>query len=129
MTEVDTKRVLIVEDMEDLAGFVKIALEEMGLEAFHMNTAPKALDFLENHNPDLIILDIGLPGMSGWQLLEAISEQRKQNNMRIIISTAFQDPANRLIGKLQTVDAYLQKPYDFAELRKVVMSLLTSPAE
>lgn len=129
MTKVETKMVLIVEDMDDLAGFVKVALEELGLVAHHMNTAPKALEFLENHDPDLIILDIGLPGMSGWQLLEAIDERRKRDHIRIIVATAFQDPANRLIGKLQTVDAYLQKPFDFSELRKVVNELLTAPAE
>lgn len=124
MTDVSSKMVLVVEDMDDIAGFVKAALEEMGLRAFTANNPEKAIAFLEQYQPDLIMLDIGLPGMSGWQLLDIINEWRKAEKIRIVIATAYTDPANRLIGKLQHVDAYLFKPYDFADLRRTISGLL-----
>jgi DNA-binding response OmpR family regulator len=124
MPEGDGKLILIVEDTEDLAAFIKLSLEEMGLETHHASDANKAMNYLEDHHPVLIILDIGLPGMSGWQLLETINERREQAGIFVVVTTAFQDPANRLIGKLRDVDGYLIKPFRFHELKAVVSDLL-----
>jgi DNA-binding response OmpR family regulator len=118
------KNVLIVEDTNDIAQFVKIALEAMGLDAFHASNSERAMEYLQNNKPDLIVLDIGLPGMSGWQLLDVIKELREKNGIRIVVTTAFTDPANRLMGKLQEVDRYLFKPFEVKELQDVVGELL-----
>lgn len=118
------RHILIVEDTVDLADFIKLALEEMGMDAHHAIDAPTALDYLDHNRPDLIILDIGLPGVSGWQLLETINDRRKEENIFIVVTTAFQDPANRLVGKLQSVDGYLSKPFRFKELKDIITELL-----
>ena len=123
MADVNTRTVLIIEDTDDMARFVSVALEDLGLETYHANTPEKAIDFLENHRPDLIILDIGLPEMSGWQLLEIIQEWRTNENVFVLVTTAFTDPANRLIGKLQHVDGYLYKPFAYKELTEMVRKL------
>jgi len=118
------KNVLIVEDTEDIAQFVIIALETMGLDTFHASNSERAIEYLQNNMPDLIVLDIGLPGMSGWQLLDLIKELREKNGIRIVVTTAFTDPANRLMGKLQEVDRYLFKPFQVKDLQDVVGELL-----
>jgi two-component system response regulator CpxR len=123
MVQTEARLALIVEDTVDLAGFVKLSLEEMGFEASHAVNAQQAIDFLEENIPDVILLDIGLPGMSGWQLLDIINKFREEERIFIVVTTAFQDPANRLIGKLQHVAGYLYKPFPFLELKKVVMGL------
>ncbi len=77
--------------------------------------------------PDLVLLDIGLPDMTGWQLLDYIREKRGKANMpAVIIITAYGDPANRLVGKLQNVRDYLIKPFTADEVEKVVMKVLSS---
>jgi two-component system response regulator CpxR len=96
----------------------------MGLDAFHASNSERAMEYLQNNKPDLIVLDIGLPGMSGWQLLDVIKELREKNGIRIVVTTAFTDPANRLMGKLQEVDRYLFKPFEVKELQDVVGELL-----
>ncbi len=123
------KLILIVEDTEDLAGFIKLAIEEIGMDAHHASDAAHAMAFLEDNRPDLIILDIGLPGVSGWQLLETINERRQLEKIFVVVTTAFQDPANRLIGKLQDVDGYLNKPFRFKELKDIVTGLLLPESE
>ncbi|MEQ8671947.1 MAG: response regulator [Aggregatilineales bacterium] len=123
MTETDKKLVLIVEDTEDLAKFIVLAIKEIGMEPVHAMDAGHAMTFLESNRPDLIILDIGLPGISGWQLLETINDRRRAENIFIIVTTAFQDPANRLVGKLQDVDGYLNKPFRFKELKDLITGL------
>ena len=124
MSDFSGKTVLVVEDDMALAGFVLEALKEINVDNYHASDAEKAIDYLENNDPTLIILDIGLPGKSGWQLLEIINELRLEKNIHIVVSTAFQDPANRLIGKLQKVDYYLSKPFRYQELSRIVTQLL-----
>lgn len=124
MSDFSGKTVLVVEDDMALAGFVLEALKELKVDNHHASDAEKAIDYLENNDPTLIILDIGLPGKSGWQLLEVINELRLEKNINVIVSTAFQDPANRLIGKLQQVDYYLAKPFRYQELSRIVTELL-----
>jgi DNA-binding response OmpR family regulator len=124
MADTNKKTVLLVEDNMDIAGYVTLFLEAMELDVHHAADANAALAHLEAQRPDLILLDIGLPGVSGWQLLEMIKEQVTRDNIHIIVVTAFTDPANRLVGKLQHVDAYLNKPYEFAQLKKVVGEVL-----
>lgn len=118
------KRILIVEDVLDLAMFVQTALEEIGIQADHVGTVDDALEYLQSQRPDLIILDIGLPGKSGWELLDTIKTLRQKEHIRVVVTSAFDDPANRVVGKLQDVDDYLNKPFEFAKLRRVVERLL-----
>jgi len=119
--------VLIVEDIEDLAGVMQITLRRMGIESYHASDGYIALDYLAQNTPDLVLLDIGLPGMSGWEVLEQIKANMNDNDIPfpIIILTAFNDPANRLIGKLQKyVTQYVTKPFEVETLRKAVRGAL-----
>lgn len=104
---------LIVDDTQDFADMIMIALQRAGIEADHAPGGRWALDYLAQHTPDVLLLDIGMPDMSGWQVLEAIKSQYPHTNFPIIMMTAFGDPANKLIGKLQSrVYRYLTKPFE-----------------
>ena len=122
-------RVLIVEDTEDIAMLVAISMDHLGLSHYHCKNGKLALEFLETHSPELIVLDIGMPGMNGWEVLTVIRENSKWDNIRVIIATAFNDAANRTVGKLQDVDAYITKPYGPRELKSLVTEILKLEAE
>ena len=124
MTDGNGKLVLIVEDQEEVATIVSLALKGIGLQSVRAPNGDKALEFLNTNRPDMIVLDIGLPGMSGWELLEIIQAWRKDERIPILVTTAFRDPANRLVGKLQDVDHYLPKPYEITELQEIASRLL-----
>jgi DNA-binding response OmpR family regulator len=124
MSDANGKLILLVEDNDDIASYVKLFLETMKLASHHASNADDALEWLKSNRPDLILLDIGLPGTSGWQLLEQIKDQVKEKNIRVVVVTAFTDPANRLVGKFQHIDAYLNKPYEFGQLKKLMGDLL-----
>ena len=124
MSDTNSKMILLVEDNDDIAGYVKLFLETMGLASYHASNADDAVEWLKSNRPDLILLDIGLPGTSGWQLLEQIKDRVKEDNIRVVVVTAFTDPANRLVGKFQHIDAYLNKPYEFGQLKKLMGDLL-----
>ncbi len=116
---------LIVEDTDDIARIIEMTLEHLGVESKHANNGSKALQLVSETFPDLILLDIGLPGMSGWEVLEAIKNRYPEAEFPVIVMTAFGDPANRLIGKFQKhVSHYIVKPFDVKALAQAVREAL-----
>jgi CheY-like chemotaxis protein len=87
----------------------------------------RALARFTEVEPDVVLLDIGLPDMTGWKMLEDLKERNGASNIpKVIIITAYGDPANRLIGKLQNVHDYLIKPFTSDEVERVVLGALDS---
>jgi len=123
--------VLIIEDTTELAEVISATLERMNMRTATETHGGKALARFAEVDPDVILLDIGLPDITGWQFLEGIKETRKATDKMpiVIVITAYGDPANRLVGKLQGVHDYLVKPFTADEVEKVVQRALTSRAQ
>ncbi len=118
-------RVLIVEDTVELGEVIQATLERMDILAFCETHGLQALKRYEEVQPDLVLLDIGLPDMIGWKVLDAIKESKAIfKRPAIVVITAYGDPANRLMGKLQGVDSYLIKPFTPQEVQRVVQDVL-----
>lgn len=130
--KVTTPSVLIVEDTTELAEVIQATLERMNMVTAHETHGAKALTRFNAMNPDVVLLDIALPDMTGWKILEAIKVERESGSARkmpaIIVITAYGDPANRLVGKLQGVHSYLIKPFTAEEVERVVVEALGSTA-
>ncbi|HRF94924.1 MAG TPA: response regulator [Aggregatilineales bacterium] len=117
--------VLFVEDADYLAELGSHILERIGIEVIICLTAEFAIDFMEkNRLPDLIVLDIGMPGMTGWEFLDIIKKYQETKTIPIVVTTAYGDATNRLIGRLRDVDRYIVKPYKPEELQMVVRQIL-----
>ncbi|MEZ4671046.1 MAG: response regulator [Anaerolineae bacterium] len=123
--------ILIVEDTPEAAQLMQIVLRRAGMtEITHAANGRQALDYLEMYTPDVAILDIGMPDMSGWEVLEIIKTRFSDTKFPIIILTAYIDPANKLIGKLQQrVHRYLTKPFIPEVLVQAVREAAASYAE
>lgn len=119
-------RILIVEDTIQFADLVRVALRNLDAEIVHVMSASAALITIEQFHPDLVLLDIGLPDMDGWHLLETLRQEPclQSEAPAIVVMTAYGDPANRLIGKLQGVDGYVIKPCSIHEVRHAVAEAL-----
>jgi CheY-like chemotaxis protein len=118
--------VLIIEDTTELAEVIQATLERMNMVTAHETHGTKAITRFEQLNPDIVLLDIGLPDMSGWKFLETVKETHKGKMPVIIVITAYGDPANRLVAKLQGVYDYLIKPFTSDEVERVVSGALSS---
>ncbi len=123
-------RILIVEDTQELAEVIQATLESAGMQAESVSHGAKALERIKAQPPQILLLDIGLPDMTGWKMLEELRDWKKNDKdmPTVIVITAYGDPANRLIGKLQGIHSYLIKPFTSAEVEKVVRSALDAPA-
>lgn len=109
-------RILIIEDSVELAFLLSVSLKSLEAATLEVSveiayTGTQGLEAIYAHQPDLILLDIGLPDMTGWRVLDALHElPNREHYPAVIMITAYGDPANRVAGKLQGVNAYLTKP-------------------
>jgi CheY-like chemotaxis protein len=122
--------VLIVGDAAELAPRIRLTLERMKVRVFHETLGSKALEVFHAVHPDLVLLDIALPDMTGWTVLDTIREQQQGGSSpTILVVTAYGDPANRLMGRLHGVQAYLTKPLTADAVEQAVAEALHLPRE
>jgi len=117
-------KILAVEDDQSALHLLKLALRPLPVEIIHASTGNDAIDWLRCEQPALIFLDIHLPDMHGWQVLEAIKDSGRIADTPIIVLTASREPVHRLIGNLQSVAHFMNKPFKQDELRARVTELL-----
>lgn len=128
MSGADTHyQILVVEDTIAFAQLTIMTLERRGFSACHAKDGETAITMLEEQQPDLILLDLNLPGMSGWQLLEHITKQYGEAAIPVIVTTAYSDEANRVAGEGQGISRYLVKPFRPDELMSAIQDVLATP--
>jgi len=123
--------VLIIEDTTELAEVIQATLERMDMETFHETHGNRALARFTEKNPDVVLLDISLPDMTGWKIMDMIKARLEDTNgemPKVIVITAYDDPANRLVGKLQGVHGYLIKPFTSDEIENAVQQAIGGTA-
>ncbi len=116
------RRAVVVEDDAETRRFVVRALEEEGLEVRSAGRAESALALLLEPGADVVILDVGLPDVSGFELCGEI--RRQGLDVPILMLTARSDVASRVEGLEAGADDYLGKPFALAELKARVRALL-----
>lgn len=115
-------RILIVEDETTLAEAVAYALEQEGFLTASAAEGPGALRVFEDYRPDLVILDLMLPGINGWELFKAFRKQR--DGLPVIMLTARTEEADRVAGLEMGADDYVTKPFSMRELVARVRAVL-----
>ena len=105
--------IMIVDDDPNIAQLVKLYLEKDGYPTVTASRGDEALEQFRQNPPGLMILDIMLPGMDGWQVLR---ETRKTSNVPIIMLTAKDETFDKVLGLELGADDYIAKPFDMKEL-------------
>jgi CheY-like chemotaxis protein len=115
--------ILVVDDDPDLREFLRLMLTSMGFEVTSAANGQEALDDMEGHDPDLILLDMKMPVMNGWEFCRAL--EGRDSRPPIVVLTAAPDPA----GRAAEVHAagWLGKPFEYADLEAIVRKFAASP--
>ena len=108
--------ILIVEDEPDIAALVALNLEAEGFLCHHAARGDTALDMAVEHRPDLVILDLVLPGMDGVELCRALRKDPRFSSTSVIIVTGRTAPNDRIVGLDAGADDYVGKPFNVDEL-------------
>ena len=113
-------RVLVVDDNVDAAQTVAMLLETSGHEVRIAHDGPEALAMALAWHPDLLLLDIGLPGLNGFQVAERIRQEPTLKNVVLVALTGYGQEADRRRSKDAGFDHHLVKPADFEEMEKIL---------
>jgi DNA-binding response OmpR family regulator len=118
------KRVLIVEDENDVAELTKTAIQSDDIEVFIAFDGLSALDEIPKIRPDLILLDVMLPAVDGFELCKRIKGNPDTENILVVLFTAASEPfiVERVVGV--GADDYLMKPIDDTKLRNKIRAAL-----
>ncbi len=108
-----SKKALIVEDDVNIAELLKIYLQKDGFDTQNAYDGKKAVEMAAEFQPDIMLLDIMLPGMDGWQVCR---EVRKTSQVPIIMLTAKGESTDKISGLEMGADDYITKPFDPKEL-------------
>ncbi len=114
-------RILVIEDDEDVARLERVVLERAGYDVRHAGTGAEGLDLAESFRPDVVILDVGLPDISGLDVCTSLSNS---NNAFVLMVSGHSREQDVLLGLGLGADDYITKPFSGNELVARVASFL-----
>src|SRR5678815_3551626 len=101
----------------------------LGKRGYDVKTASdghKAVELAKRERPDLILLDVMMPGKSGWGVARAPKADPGTENIKIVMVTAIGESMNEITSPLYGADAHIDKPFEFERLEKVIAGLVSS---
>lgn len=121
-----SKKVLVIDDEPEMLNLVKFTLERGGFEVSTCDTGRQAWDAITSFKPDLLVLDVMLPGIDGYSLQIKISQDPATKDMPIVVLTAL-EPSKTLFQKFPQVVGFMTKPFKTEELLETVSGALNRP--
>jgi DNA-binding response OmpR family regulator len=120
----DRPLVLIVEDEENIASFARMYLEAAGYQVMHALRGDEGLRMAQDHRPALLVLDLMLPGIDGYEVTRRLRQSDAVAQTPIIMLTARDDAVDKVVGLELGADDYLTKPFNPRELVARVRAVL-----
>jgi DNA-binding response OmpR family regulator len=117
-------KILIADDDLEIQKMVKAALSSVGATLLVADDGEQALERLLVEKPDLVILDVMMPKMSGWEVVKYIRHHAEVKHVKVLMLTAIGEKANEATSPLAGADDYLDKPFNFETLASRVRALL-----
>ncbi len=118
------RRALVVEDDEDIQGLIEFTLSTQGFSVSAVDSGTAAVEAVHALDPDLVTLDLGLPGIDG---IETCRRIREFSDAYVVMITARDDQIDRLIGLETGADDFISKPFDVHELKARVNAMFRRP--
>jgi CheY-like chemotaxis protein len=122
---ISQRRIVIVDDNKDSADSLAMLLEITGNETFRAHDGIEAIQMIEKHRPEVVLLDIGLPGMDGHEVCRRVRQQPWGKDIVMIALTGWGQEDDRRKSEEAGFDSHLVKPVDYDKL----LELLSTPAD
>ena len=124
------KRILCIEDDPEMIALIRLILGRQGFEVLGANSGRKALELLQNETVDLILLDLMMPEMDGWEVFRRLRSQERTAKVPVIVVTARSQNIDRVLGlHIAKVDEYLTKPFTPRQLLETVKRVLATKGD
>ena len=119
--------ILVVDDKSPIRTLLTRWLERKGYGAASVESGPEALEYIESHTVDLVLLDWQMPGMDGIEVLQAIRKTHSSSQLPVMMVTAYGDEERRRRATEAGAHEFLTKPVDFNFLKEQLRRLPTTP--
>lgn len=118
------EKILIVEDEKDIVKMLEYNLKKEGFRVLCVNDGEDAIDLATREHPDIVLLDLMLPGMDGLEVCKSLKAQNKSKDISIIMLTAKSQEADKVLGLELGADDYVTKPFSPRELLARIKAVL-----
>jgi CheY-like chemotaxis protein len=106
------RRVLVVDDEPAMRTLCRVNLAASGMDVLEAADGQEAIDLAASERPDLVLLDVMLPGLSGWEVADALAERPETRSIPIVFISARADPTDLVRGQKHGAVGYVTKPFD-----------------
>ena len=121
-------RVLVIEDLPGIQRLVQVCLSAAGLDVTTRSDGVTGIHAALAEPPDLVVLDIGLPRVDGWEVLETLRNDDRTRHVPVLVLTAHGTDENRNRAEASGANAFIPKPFRPDHLRRTTLALLTEAA-
>ena len=119
-----SRRILVVDDQPSIRRLLETGLRDAGAEVHTAADGRAALDLIETHEPELVLLDLTMPGLSGWEVLEALRASPRHARRPVILQTSADDFRSFERARRLEVAAFVSKPFRLSEVVKTCRRVL-----
>ena len=117
-------KVLVVEDSPGIRRLIEVSLRPIDVELIARADGPSGLEAVREEAPDLLVLDIGLPGMDGWEVLRELRADEATSSLPVVVLTAHAEEESRRRAHEGGADAFITKPFHPQAFRSSVAEFL-----
>jgi two-component system OmpR family response regulator len=118
------QHVLVIEDSASVRRLIEVCLRVLGVAVSSANDGIAGLDAIRNSKPDAVVLDIGLPGLDGWEVLRMLRDDQETASIKVLVLTAHAQPEMADKAARGGADSFMTKPFRPLDLRIQVEKLL-----
>ncbi|HEV7559270.1 MAG TPA: response regulator [Kofleriaceae bacterium] len=116
--------ILVVDDDPEIVSMLSTRLSKRGYKVVTASDGHRALELAKRELPDLVLLDVMMPGKSGWEVARALKQDPVTQAIKIIMVTAIGEKTNEMTSSIYGADAHIDKPFEFERLERVIGNLL-----
>jgi two-component system response regulator VicR len=125
MTEMNTKVILCIEDEQEMIDLIRLILSRRGFKILGANGGMEGLEMVRKNHPDLVLLDLMMPEMDGWEVYQQMKADETTRDIPVIVVTAKAQSIDKVLGlHIAKVDDYIAKPFSPQELLASVDTVL-----
>lgn len=121
------KRILCIEDEAEMIDLTRLVLEREGFEVLGAVGGSEGLDIIRREKPDLVLLDLMMPDIDGWEVYRQMKAEQESANIPVIVVTAKAQSIDKVLGlQVAKVDDYITKPFGPQELLNSINRILNN---
>ncbi len=123
-TSASNASIVVVDDDPEIVGMLSTRLTSRGYKIATASDGHAALETCRRLMPDLVLLDVMMPGKSGWEVARALKADPVTAKIKIVMVTAIGEAVNDATSPIYGADAHMDKPFEFEKLEKLIAKLL-----